>query len=144
MKKISILSLFLLLSSLSLFSQSETMAGKYVRNHDMKNDDALDYEMTLNTDGTFTFYYHSFIKTGIPQEKDFFGKGTWTVANNVVTFVTDAQKDLDDKNTLDFTNTKARFVTKSPRDKTDKVVETKLQFLKSDIPWMARIDLPKM
>jgi hypothetical protein len=140
----SLITLFLLLSSLSLFSQSENVAGKYARSFEMKNDDALKYEMTLNTDGTFTLYYHSFIKQGIPQEKNSYGKGTWTVVNNVVTFSTDAQNDIDEKHTLDFTNTKARFITKSPRDKTDKVVETKLQFLKSDIPWMSRIDLLKM
>jgi hypothetical protein len=126
-----------------MFSQTEQIAGSYVLNLGNKTDNLFEYELYLNNDGTFTFYYHSFIKTGIPQEKNFYGKGTWTVTNNVVLFSTDSQKDLDQKNTLDFTNSKARFVTKSPRDKTDKVVETKLHFLQTDIPFMSRIALPK-
>ena len=144
MKKTIVLTVFLLVSSLSLFSQSEQVAGKYIHRIESKENDVFEYEMTLHEDGTFDFYYHSHINRGIPPEKDFYGKGTWRVENNVVSFTTDAQKDRDEKYTLDFTNTKARFVTKSPRDKTDKIVVTKLQFLKSDIFWMSRIDLLKI
>lgn len=97
--------------------------------------------MNLLDDGTFIFHYYSKIKNGIPPEKNYYGKGKWTVEKNVISFFSDKQKDLDDKFTVDFTNTKARFITKLPRDKTDKIVPTKLQFLKSSIAWMNRIDL---
>lgn len=62
----------------------------------------------------------------------------------MISFFSDKQQDIDNKFTLDFTNSKARFITKSPRDKTDQIIKTRLQFLKSDIFWMAKIELFKV
>jgi hypothetical protein len=63
--------------------------------------------------------------------------------NNVISFFSINKKDIDE-NTLDFSNSKARFITKSPRDKTDQIIKTRLQFLKSEIFWMARIEIFKI
>jgi hypothetical protein len=78
-----------------------------------------------------------------PPEINKYGKGKWTMENNVISFFFDKQKILMIKNTLDFSNSKARFITKSPRDKTDQIIKTRLQFLKSEIFWMARIEIFK-
>ena len=109
--------LLILISNLTLFSQSDKVAGDYTLT--FGNEDAqFDYKLTLKQDGTFYFFYYSKIKQGIPPEKTKYGKGKWTEENNVVSFSSDKQIDLNEKHTLDFSNSKARFIIKSPRDKT--------------------------
>lgn len=137
-------STFFLIFSLSLFSQTETVFGNYTRTLGDETNHLIEYKLNLYQDGTFIFDYYSYIKQGIPPKKIYYGKGTWKEENNVITFFTDKVKDIDEKNTLDFSNTKARFITKSHRDKTDRVIKTKLQFLESEINWMARIDMFKL
>ena len=142
MKKL--FTILILLCNLTLFSQTTEAVGNYKLTLNAKDSSSFEYEVTLSEDGTFTFYYHSNIKQGIPPESTKYGKGNWTIKNNVISFSSDKQKDLDEKFTLDFTNTKARFVTKSPRDTSDKIIKTQLRFLDSEILWMRRIDLDKI
>ena len=139
----TLFAMLMVLSFLNVFPQTDKVVGNYSLTLTTKEKDVFDYRLTLLQDGTFTFHYYSNIKNGIPPEKNTYGKGNWTIANNVVSFFSDKQKDLDEKYSLDFTHTKARFVTKSPRDLTDKIVPTQLRFLTSDIFWLSRIDLVK-
>jgi hypothetical protein len=104
----------------------------------------IEYKLTLNQDGTFIFHSYSNNKQGIPNEVNKYGKGKWTIKNNIITFLSNKEKDFDEKYTLDFNNSKARFVTKSPRDKTDQIVKTRVVFLESEIFWMNRIEMLKM
>jgi hypothetical protein len=142
MKKL--FTLLILICNLTLFSQTQDAVGNYKLTLNAKDSSSFEYEVTLSEDGTFTFHYHSNIKQGIPPESTKYGKGNWTLKNNVISFFSDKQKDLDEKFTLDFTNTKARFVTKSPRDTSDKIIKPQLRFLESEILWMRRIDLDKI
>lgn len=142
MKKI--LTILILISNLTLFSQTQNVVGNYKLILGTKDSDSFEYELTLNQDGTFSFHYYSNIKQGIPPEVDKYGKGNWTIKNNVISFFSDKQKDIDEKYSLNFSNTKARFVTKSPRDKSDKIIKTQLRFLDSEIFWMKRIDIDKI
>lgn len=142
MKKI--FTFLILISNLTLFSQTQEVVGNYKLTLETKDSSSFEYELTLSQDGTFSFHYYSNIKQGIPPEVNKYGKGNWTINNNVISFFSDKQKDFDEKFTLDFTNTKARFVTKSPRDKSDKIIKTKLRFLDSEIFWMRRIDIGKI
>jgi hypothetical protein len=141
----AIFTILILISNWTSFSQSAEVVGDYklILGSEGKNE-LLEYKLTLSQDGTFLFHYYSNIKTGIPPTVNKYGKGKWTIENNVVSFFSDKQKDSSDKFNLDFTNTKARFITKSPRDKTDQIIKTRLKFLKSDIPWMNRIELLKI
>ena len=139
-----IFTILFLISSLTLFSQTENVVGNYKLILETKDNSSFEYELTLNQDGTFSFHYYSNIKQGIPPEVNKYGKGNWTIKNNVITFFSDKQKDFDEKYTLDFTNTKARFVTKSPRDKSEEIIKTQLKFLESEIFWMRRIDIDKI
>ncbi|MBG6110432.1 hypothetical protein H4V97_002459 [Flavobacterium sp. CG_23.5] len=100
--------------------------------------------MNLNQDGTFFFQYYSNIKNGIPPEVNKYGKGKWTIENNVISFFVDKQKDFDQKHTLDFTKSKARLIIKSPRDKTDRIIKTRLRYLESEIFWMKGIEMIKI
>ena len=139
-----IFTILILVSSLTSFSQTDKVIGDYKRVIESIENNIFEYELTLSQDGTFLFHYYSNIKQGIPPEVNKYGKGNWTINNNVISFFSDKQKDFDEKFTLDFTNTKARFVTKSPRDKSDKIIKTQLRFLDSEIFWMRRIDIDKI
>ena len=140
----TIFTILILLSNLTLFSQIDKVIGDYQLLFKYKEGDLKEWKLTLNEDGTFFFQHHSNVKFEIPSEKNIYGKGTWTMENNVISFFSDKQKDMDKKNTLDFTNSKARFITKSPKNKTDQIIKTRLQFLKSDIFWMKRTELFKI
>ncbi len=137
---VTFLILFGTLTVDNLFNQ---MIGDY-SNSSGNDENKFEYNLTLNQDGTFSFHYYSNIKNGIPRENHRYGKGNWTEEKNVISFISDKTDDIDAKHTLDFTNSKARFIIKSPRDKSDKVVKTKLQFLASDIQWLARIEVFKI
>lgn len=140
----TLFSILILLSNLTLFSQVDKVFGDYQLLFKYKEGDLKEWKLTLNENGTFFFQHHSNVKFEIPSEKNIYGKGTWTIENNVISFFSDKQKDIDEKNTLDFTNSKARFITKSPKNKTDQIIKTRLQFLKSDIFWMKRTELFKI
>jgi hypothetical protein len=140
----TLFTLLILISNLTLFSQTPDVVGNYKLSPETKDNSSFKYEFTLSQDGTFTFHYYSNIKQGIPPEVNKYGKGNWIIKNNVISFFSDKQKDFDEKYTLDFTNTKARFVTKSPRDKSDRIIKTQLKFLDSEIFWMRRIDIDKI
>lgn len=147
LKKINmkvIVAILILVSSLNSFSQTDKVIGDYKSVIETNENNILEYELTLSQDGTFLFHYYSNIKQGIPPEVNKYGKGKWTIENNVISFFSDKQKDIDNKNTLDFTNSKARFIIKSPRNKTDQIIKTRLQFLKSEIFWMEKIEIFKI
>jgi hypothetical protein len=140
----TILTFLILISNLTLLAQSDKVVGEYSNTITTVENQLFEYKLTLNQDGTFFFHYYSNLKQGNPPEINKYGKGKWTVENNVIAFFSDKQKDIDEKHTLDFTNSKARFVIKSPRDKTDQIIKTKLKFLNSDIFWIKGIDVFKM
>lgn len=134
----------ILMASLTSFAQSGTITGDYALSLPSNQGDLIEYKLTLKEDGSFEFHYYLNIKQRIPSTINQYGKGTWKVKDNVVSFLSDKQNDFDEKHTLDFTATKARFLTKSPRDTSDKLVKTQLRFLKSEIPFMERVDLLKI
>jgi hypothetical protein len=138
------LTILFLISNVSLFAQADKIAGEYALEIGKEDSNLFKYNLTLNEDGTFLFHYYSKILTGIPPEVNKYGKGTWAIENNVITFSADKQKDFDEKNTLDFNNSKARFVTKSPRDQTDTVVKTRVKFFESGISMMKTINMLKV
>ena len=140
----AIFTILFLIFNLASFSQSEKVAGDYKLTLGTKENDLFEYKLTLSPDGTFFFHYYSNIKRGIPPEVNKYGKGKWNLEKDVITFSTDKQTDFDKKNILDFTTSKARFITKSPRDITDKIVKTRIKFLKSEIPWISTIEMLKI
>ncbi|UOK43384.1 MULTISPECIES: hypothetical protein [Flavobacterium] len=140
----TIFTILILISNLTLYSQENKAVGDYLLSSKTKESDLKEWKLTLNENGTFFFHYYSNVKFEIPSEKNIYGKGKWTMKNNVISFYSDKQKDLEEKYTLNFTNSKARFIIKSPRDKTDKIVKTRLHFLESEIFWMKGTELFKI
>ena len=137
----AIYTVLILISNLIVFAQSENVVGNYAVK--IGKTDYFDYKLTLNQDGSFVFHYYSNIKQGIPPEVNKYGKGKWTVENNVISFFADKQ-DIDDKHILNFNNSKARFLFKSPRDKSDRLIQTRLKFLESELSWMYKIEMLKI
>jgi len=125
-------------------AQIENPAGDYYLKLGKDGETVLEYKLALSNDGRFEFDYYRFIKTSIPQEEHYYGKGTWSVKENIVYFTTNPATDSDEHYTLDFSESKARFVFKNPRDTSERKVPTKLQFLESKIPWMERVAILKL
>ncbi|MBW1656493.1 copper resistance protein NlpE N-terminal domain-containing protein [Flavobacterium quisquiliarum] len=143
--KLILTALLLIFNLITAVAQSNPVAGDYTRSlSDTERKHIIEYKLTLNQDGTFEFHSYSKVQGGIPPEGNKYGKGKWTAKDNLITFSSDKKEDLNEKYTLDFNNSTARFVTKNPRDKSDKVVQTKLQFLESGLFWMKRIDIFKI
>ncbi|WP_194419546.1 hypothetical protein [Muriicola marianensis] len=131
------------LYAFSSFSQTDAVPGDYFLKVGNEQEHLIEYTLTLNPDGTFFFHSFRDHKKGIPEKTHTYGKGIWRMDGIVVSFSTDQKEDIDEKHTLDFTNSKARFITKSPRDKTDRTVKTRLQFFKSDIFWVEKLEILK-
>ncbi|AXP81572.1 hypothetical protein CJ739_2499 [Mariniflexile rhizosphaerae] len=140
--KLIITTLFLI-SSLTIFSQSNQIIGDYIRTLGDEEAHIIKYKLTLNQDGTFFFHSYSNNKKGIPPEVNKYGKGTWKADKNIISFFTDKKNDIDEKHNLDFENSKARFISKSPRDKTDKIIKTSLRFFESKIFWIEKLQIFK-
>ena len=134
----------LLIFNLTLFAQSKQIVGDYTRSLSEEGKHTIEYKLTLNQDGTFEFHSYTKLQGGTPPEVNKYGKGKWSVKNNVVTFSSNKKEDLNSKYTLDFSNSTARFITKNPRDKTDQIVKTRLTFLESKMFWLKGIDIFKI
>ena len=134
----------LLVFNLTLFAQSKQIVGDYTRSLSEEGKHTIEYKLTLNQDGTFEFHSYTKLQGGTPPEVNTYGKGKWSVKNNVVTFSSNKKEDLNSKYTLDFSNSTARFITKKPRDKTDQIVKTRLTFLDSKMFWLKGIDIFKI
>lgn len=134
----------LLIFNLTLFAQSKQIVGDYTRSLSEEGKHTIEYKLTLNQDGTFEFHSYTKLQGGTPPEVNKYGKGKWSVKNNVVTFSSNKKEDLNSKYTLDFSNSTARFITKNPRDKTDQIVKTRLTFLDSKMFWLKGIDIFKI
>jgi len=132
----TIILLFLIAITTSIYSQTTEYTGIYKRHFDINGEGTIEYLLDLKPDGTFTFHNYRKISAKNREENQY-GKGTWKIErNNVLYFYTIKENDLDEKHTLNFTNTKARFITKSLRDTSDKEVKNHLRFYDSEIPWI--------
>lgn len=132
----TIILLFLVAITSSVYSQTKEYTGIYKRHFDINGEGTIEYLLDLKPNGTFTFHNYRKISAKNPEENQY-GKGTWKIEkDNVLYFYTNKGTELDEKHTLNFTNTKARFITKSPRDKSDKEVKTHLRFYDSEIFWI--------
>ena len=141
MKKI--FSILILLFHLTIYSQVDYAAGDYKLSFKSKNGELNQWELNLIENGTFLFHYYSNVKFENPNEKNIYGKGKWTIKNNLISFIADKEKDLDEKYTLNFNNSKARFIIKSQRNKTNEIIKTRIKFLESDIFWMKGTEIFK-
>ncbi|MBQ4915603.1 hypothetical protein J8L85_14200 [Maribacter sp. MMG018] len=138
----TILTTLFLISTLTSFSQSDKIIGEYFL--ELGNGKhQIEYRLNIYSDGTFVFHSYTNNQNGIPPIVHKYGKGTWKLNGEVVSFFTSKENDLDEKYTLNFSDSKARFVTKPSRDKTDRIIKTRLKFFESEIFWIKGLDIFK-
>ena len=89
----------LLIFNLTLFAQSKQIVGNYTCSLSEEGKHTIEYKLTLNEDGTFEFHSYTKLQGGTPPEVNKYGKGKWSVKNNVVTFSSDKKEDLNSKYT---------------------------------------------
>jgi len=102
-----IVTILILISSLTSFSQTANVIGDYKRVIETNDNNTFEYQLTLSQDGTFLFHYYSKIKQGFPPEVNKYGKGKWTLENNVISFFCYKQRDIDKKNTKSIQSAKS-------------------------------------
>ena len=128
--------LIALSASISVIAQWETFAGTYNHHYELQNGGVIEYKLSLNPNGTFSFHNYRKLTCTLCSEENQYGKGNWTSKNNEIYFSTDTEIDLDEKYTLDFNGTKARSNKRSSRNKSAKVVKESIRFYASEIPWL--------
>ena len=129
-------SLTMFLTAIAVFAQTNGYEGNYGITHEMKDGSHFEYDLTLNTDGTFSFHAYEYHTKVLTPERHFYARGNWSAMKNLITFTTDSNIDLDEKYTLDFTNTKARIDRKSQRNKSPGIVKDVMRIYDSDIFWV--------
>ena len=128
--------------NLSINAQSDNYAGTYEVRFDTKNA-IIEYNLNINSDGTFVFHSYSNHFQANPQEKNLYGKGTWNITKNIVTLETNVNDDINNKYSLNFKNTKGRIDQKSTRNKSSEIIPITMRIYDSDIPWIKGLKLTK-
>lgn len=113
---------------LSTYSQSEKYSGNYENKTELEDGIVIDYELTLNSDGTFIFHFY---QDQICYTDDDKAKGKWTTENEIIIFQVNKEIDINETHKLDFNKTKA------------KVENGILEFYDSGIFWINKVKLKK-
>ena len=109
----TIILLFFVTISISIYSQTKEYTGIYKRHFDINEEGRIDYKLELSPDGTFTFHNYRKISDK-NQEENQYGKGTWKIEKNkVLFFYTNKKNDLDEKHTLVLVKFKVYFSSRS-------------------------------
>lgn len=123
------LSIFIFFTSvLNVFSQSEKIIGEYENKTKFKSGITIEYELSLNSDGTFLFHFY---QDQMCYEDDDRAKGKWTIENDTILFRVNKKTDFDKNHQLDFKKTKAKFMNGF------------LRFFESEIIWVNELELKK-
>ncbi len=117
-----------MITGLNSFSQYEKHIGVYENKAESEDGIKIEYELSLNSDGTFLFHFY---QDQICYTDDDRAKGKWTVENNIILFRVNRKTDIDETHKLDFVNTKA------------KTENGLLKFYDSEIFWINEIELKK-
>ena len=124
----NILTVIFMFIGLSLFSQSEKYFGNYENKTESEDGVVIEYELALNSDGTFLFHFY---QDQICYKDDDKAKGKWTVENGVIIFQVNKKVDINDTHKLDFNKTKA------------KVEKGILKFYDCGVFWINKTELKK-
>lgn len=74
----TIILIFLVTITTSIYSQTKEYTGIYKRHFDINEGGSIEYQLELSPDGTFTF--HNYRKISVKnREENQYGKGTWKI-----------------------------------------------------------------
>ncbi len=122
----------ILISTLTMFSQSKEHAGNYEFHKGNNDNFYLKDKLTLNPNGTFLFRSQSYVEERMQRERLEYGKGTWTSVKRLILLKVE-DSDVDATHVLNLNNTKLRYDTKSPRDKSNRDVKTSVRIINTEI-----------
>ena len=111
-----------------MYSQSEKYSGNYENKTELEDGIVIDYELALNSDGTFVFHFYQDQICYTDNDK---AKGKWTTKNEIIIFQVNKENDIDETYKLDFDKTKA------------KVENGILKFYDCGIFWINKVELKK-
>lgn len=121
-------------------------SGVYIKEPINIDGTKVKWTLTLDEDGTFLYHFFRDISAiSKPNtEENYYGEGTWTVEEKIVTLFSNETDNLEGQYTVNLNNSKARYITKSPRDKSDKVIKTALLFYESETYHIKGLELFKI
>lgn len=73
-----IVTILILVSSLTSFSQTDKVIGNYKLAIKTTDNNVFEYQLTLSQDGTFSFHHYSKVIHRTPFEENKYGKEKWT------------------------------------------------------------------
>ena len=102
--------------------------GKYENKTGKDAEFVVEYELTLNIDGTFLFHFYQDQICYVENER---AKGKWKIENGIIIFEVNKSSDIDKNHKYNFNNTKA------------KVNGGVLTFFDCEVIWLNDIKLKK-
>ncbi|WP_431133296.1 hypothetical protein [Psychroserpens mesophilus] len=135
-----ILTFILLFNAFTAFTQN--VEGTYSNEWISDIGEGMIYTITLEDDGSFTFYYTRKYIGGIP-DKNVAVEGTWTLDGRLLILDTDVESPEESEFASELDSNKARFVSYSPRHHKYDEVEPSLEFYESDVFYLKDMDLIK-
>jgi hypothetical protein len=123
----------ILLTTLTIFTlHSQNIEGTYSNKWISNSGEGIEYVLTLNEDGNFTFNY---IRMYMDSDSDtkIEVQGTWVLENQLLVLNTDDGSEKENSIASGLNSNKARFLSVSPRNPKFKLGKSSLKFYKSDI-----------
>ena len=136
------ITLFLFLT-LSIFTlQAQNVEGTYANKWISEKGEGMAYTLTLQDDGTFTFYYtRKYI--GSHPDKNEEIRGNWNLDGHLLVLNTNEEESTDPQFAAELNANKARFVSISPRHPKFNLVNPTLEFFRSDVFYLKGMELIK-
>ncbi len=135
--------IFLILITLSTYSvQSQNIEGTYANKWVSTNGEGIEYVLTLNSEGNFTFNYTRIHLDSNPNE-EIEVLGTWKLEGHLLVLNTKNENDTNQKIATGLDLNKARFISVSPRNPNFNLVKPTLQFYVSEIFYAKNMELVK-
>ena len=122
--------------------QSQEIEGTYANKWLANTGEGIEYTLTLNAEGTFTFNYTRMYKDEHP-DTNVQVNGNWKMENHLLVLDTDITIEDDHKIAAGLNSNKARFVSVSPRNPNFNLVKPSLKFYASDVFYAKDMELIK-
>lgn len=130
----------LILSTLTTFSQ--TIEGTYANKWLSKTGEGIEYILTLQDNGEFTFNHRRMFKEA-SYNTDVEVQGTWELKGHLLVLNTNNSLEQHNDIAAKLDSNKARFISVSRRNPDFNMVKPKLQFYKSDVFYANDMELVK-
>ena len=134
--------LFIALTFTITTIQSQEIEGTYANKWLANTGEGIEYTLTLDTEGTFTFDYTRMYKDEVP-DTNVKVNGTWKMEGHLLVLDTDTTNDDNHKIASGLNLNKARFVSVSPRNPNFNLVKPSLKFYSSDVFYAKDMELIK-